>query len=161
MTLAQIQHALGLGCLTPGSTRRGPRGDAAHASDLLSDALANAPAGGVLLTIQVHLNVVAVALHAQQAAVIFTWGMQPDEAVVTRAIEEGLPLFAAAASTFEIAGQLYVLGVRGAPAIGRAGKGMIRVAADLHVHTCLSPCADRLMRPRAIVAAALRTGDRR
>ncbi len=82
MTLAQIQHALGLGCLTPGLDL-GREVTSAHASDLLSDALANAPAGGVLLTIQVHLNVVAVALHAQQAAVIFTWGMQPDEAVVT------------------------------------------------------------------------------
>jgi predicted transcriptional regulator len=121
MTLAQIQHALGLGCLTPGLDLD-REVNAAHASDLLSDALANAPAGGVLLTIQVHLNVVAVALHAQQAAVIFTWGMQPDEAVVNRAIEESLPLFAAAASTFEIAGQLYVLGVRGAPASGAQGK---------------------------------------
>jgi hypothetical protein len=47
--------------------------------------------------------------------------MQPDEAVVRRAVEEGLPLFAAAASTFEIAGQLYALGVRGAsPAAGKA-----------------------------------------
>jgi PHP family Zn ribbon phosphoesterase len=35
---------------------------------------------------------------------------------------------------------------------------MIRVAADLHVHTCLSPCAERLMRPRAIVEAAVRRG---
>ena len=35
---------------------------------------------------------------------------------------------------------------------------MIRVAADLHVHTCLSPCAERLMRPRAIVTAALARG---
>jgi hypothetical protein len=35
---------------------------------------------------------------------------------------------------------------------------MIHVAADLHVHTCLSPCAERLMRPRAIVAAALARG---
>jgi predicted transcriptional regulator len=121
MTLVQIQHAVGLGCLTPGLDLD-REVNAAHASDLLSDALANAPAGGVLLTIQVHLNVVAVALHAQQAAVIFTWGMQPDEAVVNRAIEEGLPLFAAAASTFEIAGQLYVLGVRGAPASGVQGK---------------------------------------
>ena len=120
MTLAQIQHALGLGCLTPGLDLD-REVTSAHASDLLSDALANASAGGVLLTIQVHLNVVAVALHSQQAAVIFTWGMQPDEAVVQRAIEENLPLFAAAASTFEIAGQLYVLGVRGAPA-SAAGK---------------------------------------
>jgi hypothetical protein len=35
---------------------------------------------------------------------------------------------------------------------------MIRVAADLHVHTCLSPCAERAMRPRAIVEAAVRRG---
>jgi predicted transcriptional regulator len=120
MTLAQIQHALGLGCLTPGLDLN-REVTSAHASDLLSDALANAPVGGVLLTIQVHLNVVAVALHAQQAAVIFTWGMQPDETVVSRAVEEGLPMFAAAASTFEVAGQLYTLGVRGAPA-GTQGK---------------------------------------
>lgn len=35
---------------------------------------------------------------------------------------------------------------------------MIRVAADLHVHTCLSPCAERRMRPRAIVDAAVARG---
>jgi len=35
---------------------------------------------------------------------------------------------------------------------------MIRVAADLHVHTCLSPCADRTMRPPAIVEAAVARG---
>jgi len=28
--------------------------------------------------------------------------------------------------------------------------------ADLHVHTCLSPCASNEMSPRAIVAAAVR-----
>jgi 3',5'-nucleoside bisphosphate phosphatase len=35
---------------------------------------------------------------------------------------------------------------------------MIRVAADLHVHTCLSSCAERAMRPRAIVEAAVARG---
>jgi PHP family Zn ribbon phosphoesterase len=35
---------------------------------------------------------------------------------------------------------------------------MIVVAADLHVHTCLSPCADRDMRPPALLAAALDLG---
>jgi PHP family Zn ribbon phosphoesterase len=35
---------------------------------------------------------------------------------------------------------------------------MIRVAADLHVHTCLSSCAERRMRPREIVAAAVARG---
>ena len=35
-----------------------------YASDLLSDVLANAPTGGILVTLQVHLNVIAVASHA-------------------------------------------------------------------------------------------------
>ncbi len=35
---------------------------------------------------------------------------------------------------------------------------MIVVAADLHVHTCLSPCADRDMRPPALIDAALERG---
>ena len=79
----------------------------------MSDVLANAPEGGVLLTIQVHLNVIAVALHATQAAVIFTSGMVPEEAVRERAMAEGLPLFATKQSTFDTAGKLYALGIRG------------------------------------------------
>jgi predicted transcriptional regulator len=85
----------------------------AHASDLLSDVLANAPAGGVLLTIQVHLNVIAVAVHAMQAAVIFTSGMVPEEAVRDKAVEENIPLFSTKDSTFDAAGKLYALGIRG------------------------------------------------
>ncbi len=32
------------------------------------------------------------------------------------------------------------------------------IEADLHVHTCLSPCADLLLSPRAVVQAAVRVG---
>ena len=106
MTLKQIAQSLGLSELTP-EVR------SAHASDLLSDVLANAPSGGLLLTIQVHLNVVAVALHAGLAAVIFTSGMAPEEAVRAKAVEEGLALFGTGESTFELAGRLYALGLRG------------------------------------------------
>lgn len=35
---------------------------------------------------------------------------------------------------------------------------MIRCAADLHIHTVLSPCASRQMRPRAIVREAMEKG---
>ena len=85
----------------------------AHASDLLSDVLVHAPAGGLLLTIQVHMNVVAVALHAGLKAVIFCCGMRPPEDVRTRAIAEKISLFSTAASTFDTAGKLYALGFRG------------------------------------------------
>jgi hypothetical protein len=114
MTLGDITARLGLEILTPElSVNGGAEVGRAHASDLLSDVLANAPSGGLLLTIQVHMNVIAVALHAGLAAVVFTAGMRPEESVRLKAVQEGLPLLAAAESTFDIAGKLYALGLRG------------------------------------------------
>jgi predicted transcriptional regulator len=114
MTLADIAAKLDLEVMTPelpleGSAEVGR----AHASDLLSEVLANAPSGGLLLTIQVHMNVIAVALHAGLAGVVFTGGMRPDEAVRKRAVQEGLPLLCPAETTFDTAGRLYGLGLRG------------------------------------------------
>ena len=114
MNLSQIITTLGLQALTPASAEcLESEISHAHASDLLSDVLANAPSGGLLLTIQVHLNVIAVALHAMQAAVIFTAGMLPEEAVRNKAMEEKIPLFATKESTFDTAGRLYAMGIRG------------------------------------------------
>jgi hypothetical protein len=114
MTLKQIAESLKLSSLTPEVPLDGSAEvRAAHASDLLSDVLANAPGGGLLLTIQVHLNVIAVALHAGLRGVIFTSGMEPDEAVRAKAREERLPLLATAERTFDLAGRLYALGIRG------------------------------------------------
>ena len=114
MTLPQIARQLDLEALNPQASLDPEREvDRAHASDLLSDVLANAPAGGLLLTIQVHMNVIAVSLHAGLSAVIFTSGLSPEEAVREKAAAEGLPLFATRESTFEVAGKLYALGLRG------------------------------------------------
>lgn len=84
-----------------------------YASDLLSDVLAHAPADGVLVTVQVHLNVIAVALHAGLSAVVFAMGREPDDAVRAKAIEEGIALFVSDDTAFDIAGQMYELGLRG------------------------------------------------
>jgi len=84
-----------------------------YASDLLSDVLARARRGALLVTIQVHMNVVAVATHAGLAAVVFASGMVPDEAVVKKAVEEDIRLYASDKSTFDIVGQLYAMGLRG------------------------------------------------
>jgi len=85
----------------------------AYASDLLSDVLAHAPRASILVTVQTHMNVVAVALHAEVAAVIFTCGLGPEEAIRKRAALEGLPLYGSELSTFDVAGRLYGLGLRG------------------------------------------------
>ena len=114
MTLPQIAQRLNLALLNPQVSFDSSREvGQAHASDLLSDVLANAPSGGLLLTIQVHLNVIAVAVHAGLSGVVFTSGLTPEEPVRERAAAEGLPLFGTPESTFEAAGKLYVLGLRG------------------------------------------------
>ncbi len=112
MTLHELVRALDLMELTP-MVDEDPVVTEAYASDLLSDVLANAPAGGVLLTLQVHLNVIAVAGHADMAAVIFTSGRKPEDEVVDRAVQEGVALLSSAEDTFNLAGRLYALGVRG------------------------------------------------
>ncbi len=114
MTLHNIAEQLDLTYLTPDLELSAATDIASgHVSDLLSDVIANAPGGGVLVTIQVHMNVIAVALHADVAAVIFAGGMQPDEAVRNRAVQEEIPLFSSKQSSFDLVGQLYVAGLRG------------------------------------------------
>ena len=115
MRLHELAEALDLRELTPPA---GGDDEVTHgyASDLLSDVLAHAPAGGVLVTLQVHLNVIAVASHAGLRAVIFSCGRMPEDEVLERATGEGLALFGSKADTFEIVGRLYDLGLRGSPA---------------------------------------------
>ncbi len=124
MRLDEMAKLLELEALTPTCAEHLASEDIAqgYASDLLSDVLAHAPAGGVLVTLQVHLNVIAVASHAGLRVVIFASGRTPEPDVVERAAEEGLALFRAQADTFEIVGRLYQLGLRGSTgAHGGAG----------------------------------------
>ena len=52
--------------------------------------LAHAPEGGLLVTLQVHLNVIAVASHAELAAVVFAGNRTPEDDVLAKAAAEGL-----------------------------------------------------------------------
>jgi predicted transcriptional regulator len=114
MTLHGIAQQLDLTYLTPDLQLDNSHDiTSGHVSDLLSDVIANAPGDGVLVTIQVHMNVIAVALHADVAAVIFAGGMEPDDNVKNRAVQEEIPLFSSKKSSFDIVGQLYAAGLRG------------------------------------------------
>jgi hypothetical protein len=114
VNVKQLAATLGLECLTP-TVRVDETRDlaAAYSSDLLSDVLAHAPHGGVLVTVQVHLNVVAVAVHAELVAVIFAMGRRPDDVVLQKAIDEDIALFASKETAFDVSGRLYGLGLRG------------------------------------------------
>ena len=113
LTLRTIATQLGLEDLTAENQAIDPPVTVGYASDLLSDVLAHAPAGAVLVPPQAHLNVLAVASHVGLAAVIFTGGVQPSPDVLLRAVEEGIPAFRTLCTSFDVAGRLYALGLRG------------------------------------------------
>ena len=82
------------------------------ASDLLSDVVGNTSEGNILLSVQVHKNIVAVASLVGLAAVIITSGRTPDKSVVDAAQNNELNLLSSEESTFMLAGKLYELGLR-------------------------------------------------
>jgi hypothetical protein len=84
-----------------------------YASDLLSCAMKGAQKDYVWVTLQSHLNIVAVASLANLAGVIITEGNRPDEETVSRAEKEGVVLLSTPKTTFTIVGELTSLGVRG------------------------------------------------
>ena len=114
MNLREIARCAQLELLTPSlETRLDVQVTGAHASDLLSDILAAAPAGGIAITVQAHLNTVAVALNARLAGVVFAAGRRPSPEVIDRAVEERVPLLLSQDGTFELSGKLYAHGLRG------------------------------------------------
>lgn len=84
-----------------------------YVSDMLSDVMANAPAGSVWLTMQSHPNVVAVAILRSLAAVVLVGGRKPQPETAEKAEEENLVLLGTKDQAFELAGKMYEAGIRG------------------------------------------------
>ncbi|MEN8263242.1 MAG: DRTGG domain-containing protein [Nitrospirota bacterium] len=81
----------------------------AYVSDLLSDVMGNSKKGDVWVTLQTHLNIVAVAGHAGLAGIIIVGGRQLQEAVLQKAEAEKITIMSTPLSAFETAGRLYKL----------------------------------------------------
>ena len=84
-----------------------------YASDLMSDVIANAEAGDIWVTLQVHVNTIAVASMKDLAAVLLTHSRRPLPETLAKATEEGIPILGTALAAFEIVGRLYAAGVAG------------------------------------------------
>ncbi len=84
-----------------------------YASDLLSDVMANAQDGDAWITMQRHVNTVAVAQLKNLAAVVIVNGRQPEPDMVARAAEHEVAIVTTPLSAFEAAGRLFEAGIRG------------------------------------------------
>ncbi len=82
-----------------------------YASDLLSYVMARAKEGDVWVTMQVHVNIVAVAVLKELAAIILVSGRNPAEDTLRRAIDEHVTILVSHRPAFETIGMLYDLGI--------------------------------------------------
>jgi predicted transcriptional regulator len=112
MILQDIIQDLGLTVLTEKKPFDKMVPSFGYTSDLLSCVMAGAKRGGIWVTLQAHLNIVAVAALLDLNAVIITEGAQPDAAAIAKANEEGVTLLATSKSTFYVVGKLWELGLR-------------------------------------------------
>lgn len=111
MKLMDIVDTLGL---TVSAGRRGLDADVTggYTSDLLSCAMAGAANGNLWVTLQGHLNVVAVASLNELAGVIVTEGKPVFPEALSKAEDEGIPILTTTLTTYEVVGRLWELGVR-------------------------------------------------
>ena len=82
-----------------------------YASDLLSNAMGQGQTGMVWVTMQGHVNIVAVASLAGVSAVIVAGGAAVDEKAMEKARENNIVLLTSPRGAFEIVGQMYQLGI--------------------------------------------------
>lgn len=83
-----------------------------YISDMVSDVIANAQAGNLLVTAQIHNNVIAAANLVDIAAIIVSQGKVPAEDVVKMADKAEIALFATPLSRWQVATRLYEIGLR-------------------------------------------------
>jgi len=87
-----------------------------YASDLLSDVMANAQDGDAWVTMQRHVNTVAVAQLKNLAAIVIVNGRQPEPDMALRAAEHDVAIVTTPLAAFDAAGRLYAAGLRGSGA---------------------------------------------
>jgi|LSQX01.2.fsa_nt_gb hypothetical protein len=109
MKVSEIAELLGLRLYSPGDPDREIGG--VISGDLLSFIMAEAREGWMWITIQVHLNVAAVAVLKEVPFILAASGRKPEKELIERCIEEGITLAGTELSSFETAGKLWEAGL--------------------------------------------------
>jgi hypothetical protein len=111
MTLSEIINEFGLTVYAPPADGR-VRVEHGYASDLLSDVIGNAGEGDLWVTMQIHVNIVAVAALKDVAAIVIVSSHQPAAETIEIAKQKGVCLLGTGMTAFETCGRLYAAGIR-------------------------------------------------
>ncbi|MBA4377441.1 MAG: serine kinase [Gemmatimonas sp.] len=83
-----------------------------YISDMVSDVIANAKPGDLLVTVQIHNNVIAAANLVDIAGIVVTQSKLPSEDVRKMAEKAQIPIFSTDLSRWQVTTMLYEAGVR-------------------------------------------------
>lgn len=83
-----------------------------YISDMVSDVIANAKAGNLLVTIQIHSNVVAAANLVDISSILVTQGKLPTDDVIKMADKASIPILSTELNRWQVTTKLYEAGVR-------------------------------------------------
>jgi hypothetical protein len=75
--------------------------------------MGNSREGDLWLTLQKHVNIVAVAQLNGLAGIVLVNGRRPEPDTLARAEEAGIPIISTPLQTFDAVGILYSAGIRG------------------------------------------------
>ena len=87
-------------------------------ADLMSDVLAFAAPGGILLTGLRNVQSVITSHVAEVRAIVYVRGKRPDDEAVKLARQKRIPLLTTPLSMFEACGRLYEKGMKSGSQIG-------------------------------------------
>lgn len=110
MKIAEIAEKMGLKLLTDGLSEDAEVTDGC-VCDLLSWVMARGEAGMAWITVQTHLNVIAVACLHDFACVIVPENIEVPQATIEKAKEEGVVLYSSPDTSYAVCCKLYGLGI--------------------------------------------------
>lgn len=83
----------------------------AYICDLLSWVMSHAKKNDAWITVQTHSNIIAVATLLELGCVIVPEGIEVEEGTLHKAEEEGIAVFQSNMSAYELAKELYKMGI--------------------------------------------------
>lgn len=82
-----------------------------YCSDLLSRVMAQSPKNALWITVQTHVNIVAVATLLDISCIIIPEDIPIDPKTIEKAQEEEIVIISTPLTAFEISGKLYNMGI--------------------------------------------------
>lgn len=110
MKISQIIEQLDLE-LVSGETGLDREVKGVYSGDLLSVVMASAKEKQIWLTVQTHINVVAIASLLDISAILIVEDMEVEEDTINKSNDLGIPILKTKKTTYEASVELYKLGI--------------------------------------------------